>query len=152
NKYVSIADEIATLNNYVALQQVRFENKFDYQLHVDEQIATETIKIPSLLLQPLVENAINHGIFHKAEGKGLLSVSFEINNEQNELICTIEDNGVGRAASKQINRNSMLKRESFGSDLVKDLINIFNKYEQMQISIAYIDKTAPETGTKIILT
>lgn len=151
NKYVTIADEIASLNNYVELQQVRFEDKFDYQLIVDSQVPVNVMKIPSLLLQPLVENAINHGIFHKTNGKGHLIVSFKIDNEQNELICTIEDNGVGRIASKQINRNSMLKRESFGGDLVKDLISIFNQYEEMQISMEYIDKKAPETGTVVIL-
>ena len=65
DRYITLEDEIQMLKNYIELQQIRFEEKFDYKLDVENKIPVNSIKIPSLLLQPLVENAINHGLFHK---------------------------------------------------------------------------------------
>jgi hypothetical protein len=150
NKYISIADEIQNLNNYIQLQQERFENKFDYELKADPELAIHTINIPSLLLQPIVENAIEHGLF-LLSGKGNLSIHFEyISN--NHIRCIINDNGIGRVKSKLLSKDSLVKKESYGDALIRDLINIFNKYEKIKISIEYIDKQEPESGTIVILT
>ena len=77
------------------LQQTRFENKFDFEINIspnNEQV--DDIYIPSLLLQPLVENAIAHGLFHKEE-KGNLIIQFNIDKEKNKVVCIIEDDGIG---------------------------------------------------------
>ena len=68
------------------------------------------------------------------------------------MVCEVEDNGIGRRRSKELNERSLVKAESYGDHLIKDLIRIINEYEQMQISIEYIDKQDPETGTIVILT
>jgi len=145
NKYITIGEEVVNLTNYIELQLKRFEGKFSYKMIIDDP-QTNTINIPSLLLQPLVENAINHGLFHKQE-IGFLRIEFNYDRSIDEVICIIEDDGVGRKRSRQINEDSAVKRPSYGSELVKHLINIFNKYENTYISIRYIDKELPLTGT-----
>jgi two-component sensor histidine kinase len=153
NRYIALSDEIEMLRNYIELQQIRFESKFDYIIDVENKIAANSVQIPSLLLQPLVENAINHGLFHLPEGKkGLLSIRFYQGTSSNELICTIDDNGVGRQKAKEIKRNSDAQYESVGTKLTEELINIFKQYENMNIYLEYIDKPEPETGTIVKLT
>ncbi|RYD58761.1 MAG: hypothetical protein EOP56_04015 [Sphingobacteriales bacterium] len=151
NRYTVLSEELEILNNYVELQRVRFENKFDYIVEVDKRIPVDSIQIPSLLLQPLVENAINHGLFHRGDG-GLLKLKFEQGKSSNELNCYIDDNGIGRERAKELKRESVAEYESYGSKLTEELIDLFRKYEQMDIEVDYIDKQAPETGTIVKLT
>lgn len=149
-RYVTISEEIKMLRNYIELQQSRFEDKFDYKIEVDNKIAADSIQIPSLLLQPLVENAINHGLFHKQD-KGLLVVRFR-QEKTNELVCEIEDSGVGRAKATEIRNESSTSRESYGTKLTQSLIAIFKEYEKMNINLEYIDKSGEDTGTIVKLT
>ena len=150
NKLISVAEEISNLKNYIELQQTRFKDKFEYQIEIDSNLKTEQVRIPSLLLQPFVENAINHGILNK-QSQGNLKIGFNLSEKQNEIICTIEDDGVGRKQSKQINEGNADKDESYGNLMIKDLVNIFNKYEQMNIDIQYTDKEYPLTGTIVTI-
>jgi hypothetical protein len=153
NRFVNLGEEIALLKDYIELQQIRFEQKFEYSIEVDNRIARDSMLIPTLLLQPLVENAINHGLFHLSESeKGLLQIKFQQGKDSEELICIIEDNGVGRERSKSIKKDSTIaKDESYGTTLTKKLIDIFKEYEKMNIYLEYIDKTAPHTGTIVRL-
>ena len=137
-------------SRYVTLQQSRFENLHEFIIEIGEGVKPKVEKIPALLLQPLVENAINHGLFHKATS-GLLLLRFE-RGEDNSLICIIDDDGVGRERAKEINAETKHKTQSYGTDLVRELIEAFNKYEPVQITIEYIDKQSPESGTTVILT
>lgn len=148
SKVITVASEITNLRNYIDLQRVRFDSRFNYDISVQDGIDIDNTYIPSLLLQPIVENAITHGLFHK-EGEGFLKIGFQQIN--GDLICIIEDNGIGREQSKIINFETTLKEKSYGNLLVKDLVGIFNKYETMNISIHYIDKPMPDTGTIVTL-
>ncbi len=150
NKYITIAAEIENLNTYIQLQQVRFEDKFDYKITVAANDNIGNIEIPALLLQPIVENAIDHGLFHKA-GKGFLKIEFEKGQSANEIHCIIDDDGIGRENAKLLARQSLIKTESYGERLIDDLVSVFNKYENINISIKYIDKVAPLTGTTVII-
>ncbi len=150
DKYITIAEELQNLENYLHLQLTRFENKFEYKFEIDPSVNISSIKIPSLLLQPLVENALNHGIFHSSK-KGLLIISFKADTTHNELICVVDDNGIGRQHSKEIRSEIIKKADSYGSILIKELIDTFNKYETIKIDLEYIDKIAPETGTTVII-
>jgi len=154
NRYVTLADEISMIRKYVELQQARFEERFDYSIDVENRIPAANVQIPSLLLQPLVENAITHGLFHKkSKERGLLLIRFYQGHTADELVCIIEDNGVGRMKAEEINRDSIAEeKESYGSKLTEELISIFRQYEQMNIDIEYIDKQEPETGTIVKLT
>lgn len=150
-RYVTLAKDIEMLQNYIELQQIRFENKFDYVIDVENKIPADSIQIPSLLLQPLVENAINHGLFHDGK-KGLLKISFYQGANNDELICVIDDNGVGRDKAREIKKNNSVQTDSYGNKLTKQLIDIFREYERMDIYLEYIDKKEPETGTIVQLT
>lgn len=150
DKYISIAEELNNLNNYLQLQLTRFENRFEYRFEVDSTIEVSKIKIPSLLLQPLVENALNHGIFHSTY-KGMLIISFK-KNELGNLVCIVDDNGIGRKRSKELRTELTRKADSYGSILISELIDTFNKYESIKIAIEYIDKELPQTGTTVLIT
>lgn len=149
-RFVVLEDEIKMLKNYIELQQTRFEEKFEYSITVDNKIPVQSIMIPSLLLQPIVENAINHGLFHMVE-KGKLDITFKQGEDSDELICKIEDNGVGREKATQIKKDSSNSKESYGTHLTEKLMEIFKDYEHMNISMKYIDKESPEHGTIVIL-
>lgn len=151
NKYINLEEDIENLENYIRLQLTRFENRFEYEIEVSPEIDTEITLVPSLLLQPIVENAIHHGLFHK-EGRGRLYLGFKKGAHSNELVCIIDDNGIGREQSKLLKEQTTTKTQSYGTDMVKELINTLNQHEPIFISIEYIDKQPPETGTRVIIT
>ncbi len=98
---ISLEDEIITLRHYIELQQLRLNNSFTYRIECNEEVDRSTL-IPPLLIQPFVENAVEHGlkpVMYKAEG--VLIIHFKEDSEQQYLICTVTDNGIGLAASKQ---------------------------------------------------
>lgn len=150
-RYISLADEITMLRNYIELQQTRFEERFSYSVEVDNKLPLDNIFIPSLLLQPLVENAINHGLFHSKD-VGKLTLRFYQGKDNEELICEIEDNGVGRDKAREIKKESSTRQESYGTKLTKELIEIFKEYEKVNIHLQYIDIEGEETGTIARLT
>lgn len=148
NRTATIDEEVTNIRNYIELQQVRFTDKFDYIINVDPDISIKETRIPTLLLQPLVENAISHGLLQLPE-KGLLLIYIKaIGNKC--LLIRVEDNGIGRAGAG-IYKN-VLRGESFGSDILKDLIEVFSRYEQMKIDIRYTDKAVPASGTIVDIT
>lgn len=149
NKFISVEEEIINLQIYIELQQIRFKDRFSYEINSD-LLTNKGIKIPSLLLQPFVENAIEHGLLNK-NNKGHLAIKFVMANA-GTLICTIEDDGIGREKSKKISGLNLTKDESYGQLLIKDLVSIFNKYENMNMNIDYQDKIEPENGTVVTIT
>lgn len=147
NRYISLAEEIENLKNYIELQQSRFGHVFSYRI-VIEGVPDTSIKLPSLLLQPLVENAINHGLLPKEEN-GMLTIRFS-KHADGDLHCIVEDNGVGRAYH-QADKTHTLK-ESYGNKLIKELMDLFNKHEKTKINLTYIDKQLPLQGTIVHIT
>lgn len=147
NRMTTLNEELVNLGNYIDLQQARFKDKFDYEIRTDAALGV-AINIPSLLLQPIVENAIVHGLLPK-EDKGRLIISFEKGGADNEVVCTIDDDGIGREQSAQLRKENPVSDKGYGSLIVADLIAIFNKYEQVRIAIEYIDKVAPLSGTTV---
>lgn len=151
NKYVTIEEEIDNLKNYTELQQTRFKDRFQCEIITDAGMATSNIKIPSLLIQPFVENAINHGLVQSNE-TGKLIIEFRYKEAAKKVICIISDNGIGRHQAKINKKNTENTLGSYGNILIKDLVDIFNRYEKMHIDIRYVDKASPETGTSVIIT
>jgi ligand-binding sensor domain-containing protein/putative methionine-R-sulfoxide reductase with GAF domain/anti-sigma regulatory factor (Ser/Thr protein kinase) len=96
---VTLKEELETLHLYIELESVRFKESFKYKIECDEEIDKEEVKVPTLLMQPFVENAIWHGLMHK-EGDRQLHIRFFENNDR--LTCVIEDNGIGREKSKEV--------------------------------------------------
>jgi hypothetical protein len=151
NKWVTIAEEAENLNNYILLQQSRFEGKFDYTIDITEELDTANIFIPALLLQPLVENAIHHGLQQQTE-RGKLTVRFGKGENADTIVITVDDNGIGRIRSKELRQKTGINTESYGTSLLEDLVSIFKYYELCKVNIQYIDKVFPVTGTTVIVT
>src|SRR6185437_1291973 len=90
--YVSLDDEISFLKRYVGLEKFRFGSSFDYQFNIDAPLKTNNYNIQPMLIQPIIENAIKHGLAPKKEG-GFLNVSFYLRDDM--LECIVDDNGIG---------------------------------------------------------
>jgi two-component system LytT family sensor kinase len=138
------------LENYIQLEEIRFEDKFEYVITIDEELDIHTCLIPPLLLQPIIENAIWHGLLHKENGGGKISISLKI--EEDAIICDISDNGVGKVISQNIEGAKSYK--SVGLKITKERVTTLNSNSQdkFQIKISDLYKNHKETGTLVKLT
>ncbi|MBX2905922.1 MAG: histidine kinase [Taibaiella sp.] len=151
NKFIAVGEEAANLRNYIELQQARFKNRFIYEVNLEGDGIVEKYSIPSLLIQPFVENAINHGLL-PLETSGRLIVTFSHRSQDGAIVCVIDDNGIGREQSKNDKVGREEVKDSYGDLIINDLVNAFNKYEKMNVHVAYFDKQAPATGTIVTIT
>ena len=118
---------------------------------VDKNIDQEFIQIPPMIVQPYIENAIIHGLLHK-KTKGNLEIDFKLNN--GSIICTVVDNGVGRARSMEIDKESGIKRKSRGMLITKARLEILNRQSDDQFSVLIDDlkdARGNPKGTKVTL-
>ena len=145
---ISLKDEIDTLRLYLELEQLRLNNKFSYEIIVDDKIDIHYEQVPSMLIQPYVENAIWHGI-STLEGKGIIRVQFLLEKE-NLLKCIIEDNGIGREQAMKTKKSTST---SFGMSITKERIEILNSLEGSNLTIKVHDltKNNKPAGTRIEL-
>jgi tetratricopeptide (TPR) repeat protein len=144
---ISIADEIKTLELYLDIEKARFDEDFEYTISVQTGLDTEKITIPTLFLQPFVENAVKHGLLHK-EGKKNLEIHFEVLDDV--LFLTIDDNGIGRQKSAELNSIKNKNHKSFATEAMQNRIDILNKTKSKKIKLSYIDKnneSNTNTGT-----
>ncbi len=137
NTLVPLKDDLEALRLYIEIENMRFDNLFDYDLRFSENINPATVLITPLLLQPYVEHAIWHGLMQKKEGRGKISVS--IRKESNSLICILEDNGIGRTAAKKIKSKSATKGKSYGMKITKDRLEALNQLGDAKASIQIFD-------------
>ncbi len=147
--YITLDAELKFLEHYLKLQQLRFDNKFDYQLVIDKEIDTETTLLPPMMAQPFIENAIEHGIFYKT-GKGNINVTFNKNNKELEYI--IEDNGIGLTASKKLKSYTEPKHESLAMTITGERMQVLYNDIKKQPIIEVIDKKDLDlntTGVKV---
>jgi LytS/YehU family sensor histidine kinase len=148
-KMISLKEEIELLTIYTDLEQLRFEDLFDVTIRVDEDISTEDRFIPSMLIQPFIENAVNHGLNERRDGKGQLDILFSQKEEM--LICEIKDNGIGHKAAKKRKRKT---HKSRGMSIIKDKIETLKTIGLADISIS-IKELNPEDadfpGTHVII-
>lgn len=146
---IPIDKEIESLQNYLELEQLRFNNKFDFTISKSNDIEDDVV-LPPLLLQPFVENAIIHGVIPKKE-KGEIDISFSIKDES--LICVIQDNGVGINQSKINKENSVLAHKSMAIDIIKKRLERIasSTTKRSAIKIEEIINDNTILGTKVIL-
>lgn len=147
--HISLKSEIDSLRLYMDLQKLRFENKFDYVFQIASKIDTHSYEIPPMLLQPYIENAINHG-FNTIKENGLIEIS--IMAEKNMLICKIDDNGIG--INKARARKKATNHHSSGMRLTRERVEILNYEQDSDVSVSVVDlaEIDPErTGTRVII-
>ena len=149
HKVISLEDEICLLNGYLEIEKLRFGHEFNYNINIDKNL-NKDLEIPAMLLQPVVENAVNHGLFHK-HGKGLISISFtKINPTIYKVI--IEDDGIGREKATELKRHSLNQHLSKSTQILKERINLLNQSKEWHITykVTDLDKTTHE-GTRVYL-
>lgn len=156
NQLIPIAEEIKTLVLYMDLENLRYEDMFEYNIKIDPKIDQTNCLVPPLLLQPYIENAIRHGIAPlKNKIEGLISI--KITTANNSMKIVIEDNGIGIKNSKKNNERKVIKRESHGINITNDRVNLINKVQgRNRASVNITDKqngnvTQPGTRVTIIL-
>lgn len=148
-KSITIQQEILLLERYLEIEKMRFGDDFYYKIILDPTLDTET-KLPTMLLQPIVENAVNHGIFHNNR-KGLVTISVSYISD-NSFEISISDNGVGIKKVKEIQQKSLKKNRSTSSHVLQERIRLINKSKHWHIHYQIIDLTSPTTtGTKVVL-
>ncbi len=151
NQYMSVHDEIEILTLYLKLESIRFKGKFDYDIFVDDRIDTILFKIPSLLIQPFVENSLWHGIQNKA-GKGKIQVSFNLADKS--IFCAIEDNGIGREDAEKIKQSRITNHISLGGSITQTRMKLLKSLYGSKLGIRYVDLKDIDnkpTGTRVEL-
>ncbi|MGP8217337.1 MAG: tetratricopeptide repeat protein [Bacteroidia bacterium] len=136
SKYESIrlSEELQMLQLYIELEQLRFSNKFSYEININESVDAERTLIAPLIIQPFVENAIWHGLMHLQDRQGKLSVTIE--KQGDALKCIVDDNGIGRKRAMEI-RNAKMHR-SMGISITQERMLAGN------MNVNFIDKENPD--------
>jgi tetratricopeptide (TPR) repeat protein len=147
---ISIKEELDALHLYLELEELRFKEKFDWTIRVDEEIDTLAYKMPTMLIQPYVENAITHGLMNKENGKGFLYVELQLQDGQ--IICTVEDNGIGRAKALEIKQQKNTNHHSLGTNITESRLKLVNELYGKSMNVVYtdlLDDKGEPAGTKV---
>lgn len=150
HNFVPFYKDFETLQLYIELEQFRFSNKFNYTVHADEELMEGDYKIPPLLVQPFVENAIHHGLMNKLSGERNLCINASL--LLGFIQYTIKDNGVGRIKALELKRQNKPEHNSYGIEISSQRIQLHNqnaKQDNIIITDLYIDGKA--TGTQVLL-
>jgi len=147
-EYVRLSVELGSLEDYLKIEYLRFGNKFDYSLEIDNQVVPESIMVSPGIVQPFIENAIWHGVMGLDRRKGMIRVSLKMDNDN--LVCTVEDDGVGRAKSEAMKDRSLPNR-SKGISLAMERLRIINNLQDSnyRIVISDLHPDRVETGTSV---
>ncbi len=138
---VSIEEEEEFISNYLDIQQMRYENKFKYEVIISAEIDADMLQVPGMLIQPFIENSIEHG-FRDIAYEGKLTIKFEIENAQLKVSCI--DNGKGfRTSDKHKGYPSR------ATQIIKDRLNLLN--EQAKTNSHFDLTTNPEQGTQVVI-
>lgn len=139
---IQLSEEIDTLRLYLEIEQVRFDGDFEYAFELDADLDLDMIQIPPMLLQPYIENAIKHGLLHKP-GEKKLKIRFH--KSEQYLSVTIDDNGIGRKRSAELNSHKDPDHKSFASEANAKRLQLLNQKRDKKVVLEFIDKT-DETG------
>ncbi len=153
-KEITLADELATMELYLNIENIRFANKINYEVNISEDIDADAIKMPSLILQPFLENAIWHGLSLK-EGEKKLIINV-LKSTEDKAIIEITDNGIGRKRSGEIKAQKTLNQTSIGIELTTERLQNFFKEKGMkgEYDIRFEDlhdANGVASGTKVVL-
>ena len=149
--FVTIDENIEYLEAYLDMEKLRFDDTFTYNISLDEQVDSSDAVMPSMMIQPLVENAIWHGLMH-ADADKRIRVSFT--QTQNKVICTVEDNGIGIQRSEKLREKNRPLHRSVGLENLQKRIKIINEKYDTACSLHITDLNESGlngSGTKAVL-
>jgi len=144
--FISLDKEVEQLKKYLDLEHLRFQDKFDFAITVDEQLDTESVQVPNMIIQPHLENAIWHGLRY-LDQKGFLELKFQLVNQK--VVVVISDNGIGLTKSRELKTSNQKVHESRGLNNTKERIGLLNELYKKNISFSIREKEQPESGTII---
>jgi sensor histidine kinase YesM len=153
-KKINLSTEIEILTKYLELEKMRFAEGFNYKINLSENIDEDYHQIPPMLIQPFVENSIKHGLLHK-QGDKKVSVSFDLDEKEENLICVVEDNGVGREKSAEIKSKRIQQHESFSTSATEERLRLLSNNLNNNDLVVYEDLKNEDqevVGTKVTLT
>ena len=151
-KEISLAEEILYLSTYLELEKTRFEGKFVFELNVDEGLNVNEYFVPPMMLQPFVENSIRHGIRYRKDGKGKIVINFRKGIDQ--LVCFVEDNGIGRKEAMRLKSNNPIEYQSKGMSLIASRIEYLNRDSSQPITLTVedlVDRDRNAQGTRVMM-
>lgn len=148
--FIPLTDELELIGLYLKLEHSRFPDKFEYDVQIEDEIDLDDFKIPPMLLQPYVENAVWHGLRYKEE-KGLLNVRVRKNRDQ-DLEVIIEDNGIGRKKSAKLKTKHQHDQKSTGMRNILKRIEILNSMSGDKIGVQVSDLNKDGSGTRVVVT
>ena len=140
---ITLQEELVYLRLYLSLEKIRYSDKMDYEIMIDENIDTEEIIIPSMLVQPFLENAIWHGLMPKDKG-GVVKLKFQLQGL--DLLITIIDDGIGIMNSAGMAKSEHISR---GMSLIRERVNLLNKLNKRHIFIAH--QQTGDFGTEVLI-
>ncbi len=152
-KNISLDEEITLLQLYLDIEKVRFGDGFDASIRVDPSLDGEGISFPPMLVQPYVENAIKNGLLHK-QGKKELKIGIQHLNGSGGIKIIIDDNGIGREKSFELNKHNKIGHQSFASTATLKRIDLINQTLDKKIVLDIIDKKDANglaAGTTVII-
>lgn len=145
--FVPLNEEIELLQWYVELEQLRFKEPVDFSMTADASVDTHNISLPSMIIQPYIENALWHGLAYK-EGDKKLSVHFM--QKEHGINCVITDNGIGRQSSAALKTQTRSYKKSMGMMITKERLELFNKQAKVE-TVDLFTANNQAAGTKIII-
>lgn len=151
-KEISLSEEIETIKLYLDIENIRFNNEIASVFTVDKKLNLNTVKMPSLILQPFVENAIWHGLSLKKENKKL-HIAIQKKGETH-IEIRIADNGIGREKSAMLKKKKLYNKDSIGINLTKERLSNFEKDYKNKYSLTFndlYDETKNAIGTEVVL-
>ena len=152
NSFITIEDETSYLKEYLALEQLRIPGKFEFSIVIDGHINVHKTEIPGMMLQPIIENSIRHGIKHLENKNGQIDISLK--QEGAYILCSITDNGVGRGKSGQSNGSSFRENKSYGMEIVTKRLSAMslNQKNEGTLEVEDIFNTdGSAAGTKVTM-
>ncbi len=151
NNQVKLTDELQTCRLYLELEAMRFDERINFHFDIAEDELVKQVMVPPLIVQPVIENAIIHGLLPREEGGW---IDIKVHSKNNQVICEIKDNGIGRAAAAKLKEKSSLLHQSKGIHLLEERINLHGlinqKFNSLETTDLYHSNGQP-AGTRVII-
>ncbi|MGB1204697.1 MAG: two-component regulator propeller domain-containing protein [Chitinophagales bacterium] len=150
---ILLEDELEYLGLYLDIESLRFKGKFRYELHISEAVEIDEVYVPPMLIQPYLENAIQHGLLQKPTEDRLLEISFD-QKEEELLICKIKDNGIGRKRAAELQAKRTKRHRGIGMSNPKARLRILNQLHKYNITVKTEDlmgENEESLGTLIVV-
>ncbi len=150
---ILLSSEIDMLRLYIDLEAMRFKEKLQYTIHIENDVEPDYTELPPLLLQPYIENAIWHGLMPKEEG-GKIDITVAVNNDKSLLVVDITDDGIGREKSAELKNGKSVKHKSYGMKVTSERIALINQVYKTGAEVKINDLTDANgnvAGTQVII-